>query len=318
MLTFSFWTWTVFVLYFRVQNNSYSSKNHRFIYAHHSRRYFQRPTFRTKCLFHSNYLIYRELSGSRLVRCYGNLYSQGRVETLEKLDTLPQLVDATELKSKILFSVVVVSYKKKNSWEFSLTEPFYSIFVLVYLQLAFRSTQAMLNQKKEQVKRLLFYPTPSSSAHVELEASICSYLRRTVDTFDLTQCIEVKIYRRKLSFYNSCHSTPPNRAYNVYNNINFFNITIFFLLLCFTTIKIRFHVWFRKWVLSCGRRYTITRVWKLVPDSINTSATRCVWLGHWSIRWIYYNNRKDVSFFFFLGFYSLLKNLSYFSDKIYG
>jgi hypothetical protein len=51
----------------------------------------------------------RELSGSRLVRCYGNLYSQARVEALEKLDTLPQLVDATELKSKILFSVVVVS-----------------------------------------------------------------------------------------------------------------------------------------------------------------------------------------------------------------
>lgn len=49
----------------------------------------------------------------------------------------------------------------------------------------------MLNQKKEQVKRLLFYPTPAGSAHVELEASICAYLRRTVDTFDLTQCIEV-------------------------------------------------------------------------------------------------------------------------------
>jgi hypothetical protein len=105
----------------------------------------------------------KELSGSRLVRCYGNLYSQARVEALEKLDTLPQLTDATELKSKILFSVVV---------------------------LAFRSTQAMLNQKKEQVKRMLFYPTPASSAHVELESSICTYLRRTVDTFDLTQCIE--------------------------------------------------------------------------------------------------------------------------------
>lgn len=55
------------------------------------------------------YQFFRELSGSRLVRCYGNLYSQARVEALEKLDTLPQLTDATELKSKILFSVVVVS-----------------------------------------------------------------------------------------------------------------------------------------------------------------------------------------------------------------
>lgn len=54
-------------------------------------------------------LFLRELSGPRLVRCYGNLYSQARVEALEKLDMLPQLADATELKSKILFSVVVVS-----------------------------------------------------------------------------------------------------------------------------------------------------------------------------------------------------------------
>lgn len=60
-------------------------------------------------------LISRELSGSRLVRCYGNLYSQARVEALEKLDLLPQLVDAIELKSKILFSVVVVSKNEHDA-----------------------------------------------------------------------------------------------------------------------------------------------------------------------------------------------------------
>lgn len=51
----------------------------------------------------------RELSAQRLVRCYGNLYSQGRVNALEALDAIPQLQGADELKSKILFSIVVVS-----------------------------------------------------------------------------------------------------------------------------------------------------------------------------------------------------------------
>jgi hypothetical protein len=47
--------------------------------------------------------------GDRLVRCYGNLYAAARVDALDSLDNLPALKDADELKSKILFSVVVVS-----------------------------------------------------------------------------------------------------------------------------------------------------------------------------------------------------------------
>jgi hypothetical protein len=47
--------------------------------------------------------------GERLVRCYGNLYAAARVDALDSLDNLPALKDADELKSKILFSVVVVS-----------------------------------------------------------------------------------------------------------------------------------------------------------------------------------------------------------------
>lgn len=44
-----------------------------------------------------------------LVRKYGNLYAQARVDTLDALDALPDLKNAEELKSKLLFSVVVVS-----------------------------------------------------------------------------------------------------------------------------------------------------------------------------------------------------------------
>lgn len=44
-----------------------------------------------------------------LIRKYGNLYAQARVDTLDSLDGLPDLKGADELKSKLLFSVVVVS-----------------------------------------------------------------------------------------------------------------------------------------------------------------------------------------------------------------
>ncbi|XP_065210500.1 uncharacterized protein LOC135838697 [Planococcus citri] len=115
----------------------------------------------TKSLHHVP--MQKELSAPRLVRCYGNLYSQGRVNALEALDAIPQLHGASELKSKILFSIVV---------------------------LAFRSAQALLSQKKDQVKQLLFSPTPPSTSQTELETAITTYLRRTVDTFDITPCIE--------------------------------------------------------------------------------------------------------------------------------
>lgn len=44
-----------------------------------------------------------------LIREYGALYAQGRVETMDALDALPDLAEADELKSKLLFSVIVVS-----------------------------------------------------------------------------------------------------------------------------------------------------------------------------------------------------------------
>jgi len=43
-----------------------------------------------------------------LIRSYGNLYAQSRLETQEWLDQLEQLRHADQLKSKLLFSVIVV------------------------------------------------------------------------------------------------------------------------------------------------------------------------------------------------------------------
>ena len=52
---------------------------------------------------------------AHLVRRYGELYSQMRLETLDALDKLPQLVNSDELKIKLLFSVMVVSVSISHS-----------------------------------------------------------------------------------------------------------------------------------------------------------------------------------------------------------
>ena len=44
-----------------------------------------------------------------LVRKYGELYAQTRLETMEGLDSLVELDGLDDLKSKLLFSVIVVS-----------------------------------------------------------------------------------------------------------------------------------------------------------------------------------------------------------------
>ncbi|KAI9564615.1 hypothetical protein GHT06_008356 [Daphnia sinensis] len=68
---------------------------------------------------------------SDLIQNYGGLYTQSRVETLDYLDKLEELRGADELKSKLLFSVIV---------------------------LAFRSLQATSTQMKDHIKRILQIP----------------------------------------------------------------------------------------------------------------------------------------------------------------
>jgi len=46
---------------------------------------------------------------SQLVRRYGNLYSEGRLEALDALDAVGELADLNDLKLKLLFSIVAVS-----------------------------------------------------------------------------------------------------------------------------------------------------------------------------------------------------------------
>lgn len=45
---------------------------------------------------------------TELIRSYNSLYSQSRIDALDALDNIREMSDAEDLKSKLLFSVVVV------------------------------------------------------------------------------------------------------------------------------------------------------------------------------------------------------------------
>ncbi|EFA09543.2 uncharacterized protein LOC656542 [Tribolium castaneum] len=63
--------------------------------------------------------------GKDLIGRYASLYYQHRPRALEALDSLPELAHATQLKSKILFSVVVLAFRTcKNLRDTKLKETF--------------------------------------------------------------------------------------------------------------------------------------------------------------------------------------------------
>lgn len=111
-------------------------------------------------------VIYDVHNGDRrpanLVRSFGELYSVARLETLDALDAIDELLDAEELKNKLLFSVVVLS---------------------------FRSATACLEKIREQMRRILQLRS-NSSVGKEMENAFQTYMRRAWESFDLAKNIE--------------------------------------------------------------------------------------------------------------------------------
>ncbi|XP_052773036.1 uncharacterized protein LOC128211927 isoform X2 [Mya arenaria] len=105
-----------------------------------------------------------------LVRRFKSLYDTDRRIALEALDSLTELKEVHSLKGKILFSVIVLS---------------------------FRSVQQMLHELRGKVRHLLKLPvpnmpmsTPDDPVAMEMETHIENYLCRAEQRFDISTCVQ--------------------------------------------------------------------------------------------------------------------------------
>jgi hypothetical protein len=96
---------------------------------------------------------------TQLIKKYGNLYSETRLDAMDALDEMKEMNGADDLKVKLLLSIVVLS---------------------------FRSAQKSLSEIKSKIRQLLHIPHNSASHLVnELEDHISVFLRKTVDKHNL-------------------------------------------------------------------------------------------------------------------------------------
>ncbi|XP_026849114.1 uncharacterized protein LOC6595045 [Drosophila persimilis] len=127
--------------------------------------------------------------GSEMVSLYRNQYIENRADALEALDSLPQLKHAHSLKGKILFSMIVLS---------------------------FRLCHAMRERKVMEVRRVLNCALDSSSeSTLALDRAVRHHLHETTDSFPLGE-IERSVFNQVLSTlheYPCLESCPPLTHY---------------------------------------------------------------------------------------------------------
>ena len=87
------------------------------------------------------------LEEERTVAGYVQLYSQARLDTLDALDRMTELRQAEELKSKLLFSIIVV---RKAEFMTMISSQF-----VFYFQLSFRSVHKIVSELKQRVYTIL-------------------------------------------------------------------------------------------------------------------------------------------------------------------
>ncbi|TMW52717.1 hypothetical protein DOY81_002167 [Sarcophaga bullata] len=137
--------------------------------------------------YHSDDSANEEISG--MVSQYRLLYLENRTDTLEALDSMPQLKHVHNLKAKILFSIIVLS---------------------------FRLCHGMRERKVMEVRRTLNCPLDSTNeVTLALDRSIRQHLHETIETFPLGE-IERSVFNQVLSTlheYPCLESCPPLTHY---------------------------------------------------------------------------------------------------------
>ncbi|XP_070212165.1 uncharacterized protein [Littorina saxatilis] len=130
---------------------------------------------------------------TELIRRYGDLYLDSRVEALDALDRLVPLTDLDVLKLKILFSVIVLSFKATQQ---SVGELRGRLRHLLNLP---PTSSADRNQQNSHRSPQPFEPSGESGAVSErhspsaaaeqLEQHITAYLCKTADTFEVAEIV---------------------------------------------------------------------------------------------------------------------------------
>ncbi|XP_015184847.1 PREDICTED: uncharacterized protein LOC107070830 [Polistes dominula] len=136
----------------------------------------------------SQVLISDDLPVERLSKRYGMLYAQAHLHTLDALDTLRPLDDAPELKAKILYSVVVLSWRLAG-----MIQTYRRIEALNILNGTTSGVPSVANIEECIIRQLA-----TSGAHSgiqEVAEQVINQLERTLyDLPCLKECREIKRY----------------------------------------------------------------------------------------------------------------------------
>ncbi|XP_046382270.1 uncharacterized protein LOC124153215 [Ischnura elegans] len=119
-------------------------------------------------------------SAQLLLGRYASLYAQARVDTLDALDNLAPLKEAEELKAKILFSVVVLSFRSAQSLQSSIKA---QVREVLQIPASAQSTPPPTAQAVSNV-------STETSGVAEVEEAVSEYLRRNADSFNMSRNVE--------------------------------------------------------------------------------------------------------------------------------
>ncbi|OAD56505.1 hypothetical protein WN48_03192 [Eufriesea mexicana] len=129
-----------------------------------------------------------DVTAERLAERYAALYDQAHLHTLDALDALEPLKDAPDLKAKILYSVVVLSWRLAGTIQIS------RYLEAVKILNGTATTTQATPELEECVKRQLATSGARTGSR-EVAEQVVSQLERTLYDFPcLRGCVEVKNY----------------------------------------------------------------------------------------------------------------------------
>ncbi|XP_035721614.1 uncharacterized protein LOC118441395 isoform X1 [Vespa mandarinia] len=136
----------------------------------------------------SQVLISGDLPVERLSKRYSMLYAQAHLHTLDALDTLRPLNDAPELKAKILYSVVVLSWRLAG-----MVQTYRRLEALNILNGTTTSVPSVANIEECIIRQLA--TSGAQSGVEEVAEQVINQLERTLyDLPCLKECTEIKRY----------------------------------------------------------------------------------------------------------------------------